>query len=113
MVYCSCNICIKGEKGKINPKDVSDDYKGACCGGKRGPGDGGSTECKKRGRTTCCQKCHREIKWWLSTETRKSLEERKMSKLEVLGLNEEAREDVEQKSRKRARDGAERDDEAA
>ena len=49
----------------------------------------------------------------LSTETRKSLEERKMSKLEVLGLNEEAREDVEQKSRKRARDGAERDDEAA
>ena len=70
-------------------------------------------ECKKRGRTTCCQKCHREIKWWLSTETRKSLEERKMSKLEVLGLNEEAHEDVEQKSRKRARDGAERDDEAA
>ena len=78
----------------MNPKDVDKKYKGMCCGGERGPGDGNSTKCLKRGLVTICYKCHTEIKWYLSAETRKRLAN--YEKEEVLRLNESAKEEMEE-----------------
>ena len=94
-------MCIK--EGKQNPKQQDVAFKGVCCGGTRGPGDGKATICKKRRPPlatgfTICNQCHREIKWWLSESVRRELEEEGLERMDILGLNESAKELIEEET---------------